>query len=225
MPVQNPICKCGHYCHVGTCSYLTRAGTPCSCPGTPTGTSRIFDKEENWNEGLRTWRVDVERIERILAGPNCNLGTPYARRLIEAKRHLELQIAEVEKVRAVRRTAIGQAGDANTAKSSPEGQRERGPNKKKHRERVELEDVLISELAAVREQQNLACTLDELRKRFRDFRLWTVLAQTEQAELIEKEFKPKAYARILTARQFGVREETIKKSRQILKRQRPALSA
>jgi hypothetical protein len=84
---------------------------------------------------------------------------------------------------------------------------------------VEFENTLISELAAVRDRLgDSESTLDELRKRFPAFKLWDILPQAEQEELLAQEFKPKAYARTLTARKFGVGEEAIKKSRQILKR-------
>jgi hypothetical protein len=103
------------------------------------------------------------------------------------------------------------------------GRRERGPDNTKHQVRVELENCLISELAAVRECLGESVfTLDELRKRFPDFKLWPLLSETEQDELLEKEFKPKVYARALTARKFGVGAETIKKSRQKLKLETPS---
>jgi hypothetical protein len=124
---------------------------------------------------------------------------------------------------ALKRMREGMATDrisrnADPTGTSRKGHRVRGPDKRKHRERGEFEDALISELAAVRDQQNSAPTLDQLRKRFPAFKLWTILSQTEQEELLAKEFKPKAYARALTARKFGVAEEAIKKSRQTLRR-------
>jgi chemotaxis protein histidine kinase CheA len=120
---------------------------------------------------------------------------------------------------------MGQEANADNAKSSRQGRRERGPDKKMHQERVELEDTLISELAAIRDRLgDSASTLDELHKRF-PFKVWTILSPTEQEELLAKEFKPKAYARALTARKFGVSEEAIKKSRQTLRRLRDAPNA
>jgi hypothetical protein len=115
----------------------------------------------------------------------------------------------------------GQTTNANTAKNSRNGRRVRGPDKEKHQARVEFEDTLKAELAAVCQRlADSASTLDELKKRFPDFKLWTVLSPAEQAELLEEDFKPKAYARNLTARKFAVDKETIKKSRQIVKRLR-----
>ena len=112
--------------------------------------------------------------------------------------------------------------NADTAGSSRKGHRVRGPDKRRHEERVEFEDALILELAAVRDQQNSAPSLEELRKRYPAYKLWAILPQTEQEELLVQEFKPRAYARVLTARKFGVGEEAIKKSRQILKRDTPS---
>jgi hypothetical protein len=107
------------------------------------------------------------------------------------------------------------------AKGSHGGRRERGADKRKHQERVDFEDALRSELAAVRDHLgDSASTLDGLRDRFPAFKLWEILSQTEQKELLVQEFKPKAYARALTARKFAVGEEAIKKSRPILKRLR-----
>jgi hypothetical protein len=59
----------------------------------------MVNQEANRNEALRSWKVDLERIERMLARPNFNLATPYARRLIEQRQHLELNIAEIVSLR------------------------------------------------------------------------------------------------------------------------------
>jgi hypothetical protein len=93
--------------------------------------------------------------------------------------------------------------------------RKRSPDKNKHSERVEFEDGLRSELTAILTRiEESSPTISELRERFPEFRLWTILSNIEQNELLETEFKPGPYARILTARKFGVGAEAIKKSRQ-----------
>jgi hypothetical protein len=79
---------------------------------------------------------------------------------------------------------------------------------------------LISELGAVQQHirdAGAAANLDALRNRFAGYKLWSLLSEAEQQELVEAEFKPKAYARTLTARNPGVQVETIKKSRQLVK--------
>jgi hypothetical protein len=114
-----------------------------------------------------------------------------------------------------------QAANANEVKDSRNGRRERGPDKEEHQARVKFEDAIKVELAAILERLgDSASTLEELRHRFPSFKLWTILSPDEQAELLEAEFKSKAYARTLTARQFAVSKEAIKKSRQISKRLR-----
>ncbi len=106
------------------------------------------------------------------------------------------------------------------------GRRARGPALEKHKERMDLEDILIFELATIRERLgNATPTLEELHNRHPDFRLWRILSKNEQDELLAGEFKPKTYARNLTGRKFGVSAEAIKKGRQIVKHRRHTPSA
>lgn len=165
-------------------------------------TDRVSQSEPSGEHGLKLGNQGVGTIARgIEQGPD-NATAPKNRF-----------------ASAVKETA---PTNADIAGRSRKGRRVRGPDKKKHQERVEFEDALISELAAVREQQeNSAPTLDQLHKRFPDFELWAMLPRTEQEELLIKVFKPKAFARTLTARKFGVGAEAIKKSRQKLKRDTP----
>ncbi|OFV95127.1 MAG: hypothetical protein A3F68_10675 [Acidobacteria bacterium RIFCSPLOWO2_12_FULL_54_10] len=97
--------------------------------------------------------------------------------------------------------------------------RERGPDLDKHRERVDLEDKLRSELSAIAEILGTDALLEtnNLRKRFPTYKLWEILSEAEQQELLTVEFKPRKYARSLTGRRFSVGEESIKKSRQKLR--------
>jgi hypothetical protein len=160
-------------------------------------TDRLLQGEASGEHGLKDGNQGVRPIAHgVEQGPN------------DARAHQDGLAS------AVTETAPKNAG---TARGSRKVHRVRGPDKRRHQERAEFEDALILELGAVRDQQNSATTLVELRKRFPDFKLWTILPQTEQEELLVQEFKPRAYARGLTARKFGVGEEAIKKSRQILK--------
>ena len=145
--------------------------------------------------------------------------------LLERDADKVISARKIEPVRtdgdaAIDHTGIAQVDPEISAQSrAAEASRERGPDKKKHKARVDFEDSLISELASVRDRLgDSASTLEGLRERFPNYKLWTLLAGAEQAELLEREFKPKVYARTLTARKFGVGKEAIKKSRQILKR-------
>lgn len=159
----------------------------------------------------------VERVNEAVYAIGRRYGNEWNRKWLESTRGLyaELHATQVEH---------GADESLNSAQSrETDKHRERGPDKGKHLARVELEDSLISELAAIREcLGDSVFTLDELRKRFPAFKLWTLLSEIEQDELLEKEFKPKLYARTLTARKFGVGAEAIKKSRHILKRDTPS---
>lgn len=99
------------------------------------------------------------------------------------------------------------------------GRRQRGPNYGKSRERVDLEDILRSELGTIKSRTGKFATVNELKKEFPDFRLWTILSLDEQQELLTEEFKPTGYARSLVMRKFGLTNpDTIKKDRQKLRK-------
>jgi len=110
--------------------------------------------------------------------------------------------------------------DAEVERKGIRTHRKRGPDLKTHSERAKFEDRLRSELGAIRDQKEkeAVSTVDELQRRFSDYRIWTILSKTEQDELLDTDFKPRAYARELTASHFGVTTEAIKKSRQKLLR-------
>jgi hypothetical protein len=93
--------------------------------------------------------------------------------------------------------------------------RERGPAIEKHRERVNFENALITDLASIRDRctQSPEPTPNELREMLPSSKLWEILQPDEQKKLVSEEFKPKGWARRLTARKFGVSEDTVKKSR------------
>jgi hypothetical protein len=110
--------------------------------------------------------------------------------------------------------APGSPAAMSDVEKAAEPAAKRGPDMETHKKRVDFEDGLRSELAAIHEHLGASTTtLDELRVRFQNFKLWALLPSIEQQELVEKEFKPRAYARALTARQFGVSPDAIKKSR------------
>jgi hypothetical protein len=105
-------------------------------------------------------------------------------------------------------------------KAFPLSTRKRGPDLKKIRARVAFEDKLRTELASVKEHVNKGCpTVTELSGDFPKFELWELLSKREQEELLDGEFIPRAYARTLTLRKFGLESrDTLKKDRQKLKR-------
>jgi len=100
--------------------------------------------------------------------------------------------------------------------------RERGPDLRTSRERVALEDKLRAELGSLKDVIGKRySTLADLKKEFPNFELWNLLSKAEQEELLTEEFKPRAYARSLAMRKYGLTSsETIKKDRQKLRRAR-----
>jgi hypothetical protein len=98
--------------------------------------------------------------------------------------------------------------------------RERGPDLKTIRERVAFEDKLRTELASVKDVVGKGCgTLTDLKGDFPSFKLWELLSKREQEELLTDTFLPKAYARSLAMRKYGlVSRDTLKKDRQKLRR-------
>jgi len=57
---------------------------------------------DEFDDAIRGWKVRVEQFERVLAGPNFNPATRYARQLIEEKQKLEGEIANVARIREAR---------------------------------------------------------------------------------------------------------------------------
>ena len=111
--------------------------------------------------------------------------------------------------------------ESQTTKTHSETQaatRERGPDIKTSKDRVEFEDGLRSELATLSPLLKGYTTVRDLRERHPNFELWKLLSNQEQQELLTEPFKPRAYARTLTARQFAVTKWAIEKDRPKLKR-------
>jgi hypothetical protein len=108
-----------------------------------------------------------------------------------------------------------QPADAPRSQAS---RRDRGPNLKISGQRIELEDQLRSELATVDLELRQSTSLSELRRKFPEFQIWRLLSVPEQESLLNEPFKPKAYARRLVLRRFGITsEDTIKKDRKKLR--------
>jgi hypothetical protein len=102
---------------------------------------------------------------------------------------------------------------------SEERQRQRGPDLATSQRRIELEDQLRTELATIKLRLDRYADLDRVKKEFPLFALWRVLSVAEQEDLITEEFKPRAFARVLTMREFGLSSpDTIKKDRQRLRK-------
>ena len=95
----------------------------------------------------------------------------------------------------------------------------RGPNLAISRERQDLLKVLTTELTAIYQAVQTNVSLAELRSKFPKFRIWDLLSDREQSDLLNAEFKPRAMAKSIVMREYGITsEETLKKDRQKLRR-------
>jgi hypothetical protein len=103
----------------------------------------------------------------------------------------------------------------------------RGPDLETSGERIALLNQLSRELAAVHREVKKYTTAEKLKAKYPGFRLWELLSEPEQRELLDGQFKPRAYARSLTLRQYGLTSSsTLKKDRKKLReaQERPAVS-
>jgi hypothetical protein len=101
--------------------------------------------------------------------------------------------------------------------------RVRRPNLELSRRRVEQWEELSWELATIREQTNRYVTIDGLKTRYPRFKLWQILPESEQRELPNGDFNPKAFAGRLVLRQYGLTSlETLRKDRQKLQKRAAA---
>jgi hypothetical protein len=100
----------------------------------------------------------------------------------------------------------------------PVRRRYRGPDLEASRKRIALEEQLRGELASLFAAGKRFVTLPQLKQKFAGFRIWTMLSEREQNELVTEKFNPKAYARSLVLRVEGLTSpETLKKDRRKLR--------
>jgi hypothetical protein len=94
----------------------------------------------------------------------------------------------------------------------------RGPDLETSRERIALYNQLSRELAAVHREVKKYTSVERLKTKYPSYRLWEMLSEPEQRELLGGEFKPRAYAQSLTLRQYGLTSpSTLKKDRKKLR--------
>jgi hypothetical protein len=101
----------------------------------------------------------------------------------------------------------------------------RGPDLETSGEWIALYNQLSTELAAVHSEVKRFTTVEKLKMKYPGFRLWEMLSEPQQGELLGGEFRPRAYARSLTLHQYGLTSPaTLKKDRKKLRRaqERPA---
>lgn len=96
----------------------------------------------------------------------------------------------------------------------------RTPNLDLSRNRLALVNVLARELAIVKHEVKVYCTVEELKRKHPKFTLWSLIEDSQIKALVDgEEFVPKAYAENLTLMKFGLTSrETLKKDRQKLRK-------
>ena len=102
----------------------------------------------------------------------------------------------------------------------------RSPDIKTSRERILLCEQLRRELATLHAEVKKHTTLEKFKTKYPSFRLWQVLSEQEQRELLDGQFKPRAYGDHLTIRYYGLTStSTLKKDREKLRgaQERPAV--
>jgi hypothetical protein len=101
----------------------------------------------------------------------------------------------------------------------------RGPDLETSGERIALCDQLSRELATLYSEVKKHTTVEKLRIRHPRFKLWDMLSEPEQRELLDGEFKPRGYADNLTIRHYGLTStSTLKKDRKKLREAQRRLS-
>ena len=94
----------------------------------------------------------------------------------------------------------------------------RRPDVQTSGERIALCDQLSRELATLYLEVKKHTTVEKLKTKYPRFKLWEILSEYEQHELLDGEFKPRAYADHLTIRHYGLTStSTLKKDRKKLR--------
>jgi DNA-binding transcriptional MerR regulator len=185
----------------------------------------VFDQRANEDEALCRWKVQLEQIEKILAGPNCDTSTSYARRLIEQRQHLELKIAELQRVREARLPGTSSGtqnrGHTETFLASPGAARDI----LKDGERC---DTIIRELRKISHMvRGGGRTVSELRHEFPGLKVWE-LADGLSEEDRDTFNHPNrwgpavGYAKNLLAKDYGVSPATVNNWVKAYRRETPS---
>jgi hypothetical protein len=169
----------------------------------------VFDQRANEDGALRQWRAQLEAIERILNGPNCNHTLLHTRRLIEQRQHLEVKIAELEGKRA-RESATPQRNrdQSQGFLESSEG----GRDILKDGERC---DKIIKQIRKIRNMvRGHGDTMSEVRGKFPGLEVWQVAdgltGEDRDTFNHPNQWGPVVgYAKSLLAKDYGVAKATI----------------
>ena len=94
----------------------------------------------------------------------------------------------------------------------------RTPDIETSRQRIALYDRLGRELATIHHEVKKHTTVEKLKTKLPGFKLWGMLSPMQQHELLDGEFKPRAYAGNLTIESYGLTSlSTFKKDRKKLR--------
>jgi hypothetical protein len=110
--------------------------------------------------------------------------------------------------RGFQTTVIDSPGAQSSSSPSEIGgqQRRRSPEIQISRERLNLLDRIMGELTTVYQQRHKFTGVEALKRKYPDFELWKLLLfKAELVELLTKDFTPKAYAKTLVLRKYGLR--------------------
>ena len=107
------------------------------------------------------------------------------------------------------------AGDGGADVLSPEEQEGHAKRIKRIRQaRIEMWNQLAKELTTIQQANRGYTDLPGLKRKYPRFKLWSILSEAEQGELLSIEFRPRTYAGNLVLRQYGLTSlETLKKDR------------
>jgi hypothetical protein len=107
----------------------------------------------------------------------------------------------------------GVSGDPSPSFHRPEPLRT--PDLQLSRDRITLVKILARELAIVKEATGRRTSVEQLKQRFPDFTLWTLIERSQMQELVDgTAFTPKAYAESLVLAKYGITSwQTLKKDR------------
>lgn len=96
--------------------------------------------------------------------------------------------------------------------------RGRTPDIETSRERIALFDQLSAELATIHREVKKFTTVEKLKTKYPGFKVWEMLSQAEQRDLLGGGFRPRSYAGHITLRKYGLTSlSTLKKDRNKLR--------
>jgi hypothetical protein len=191
-------------------------------------------QERNEYQALQdAYRLTQERISVVAAQARQCLvdGFPATEQNLDEFETLMIRYGKMEvwpdifvlKVRGLIQKALENISPGAIAR--PAGNRKRtirgngrGPDLETSAQRIALCDQLSTELATIHLEVKKFTTVEKVKTKYPTYRLWEMLSEKEQRELLDVEFKPRAYARSLTLRQYGlISLSTLKKDRKKLR--------